>query len=223
MTQQYECDLTRIVTSKQPLSEQHVQYFTYQILRGTKYIHTAHVLHRDLKPGNLLVMSSCDLAICDFGLSRGVTENSTEPLTEYVVTRWYRAPELLCECANYGPAVDVWSIGCIMAEILSREPLLRGMSTPHQLELIVKLLGTPTEDDLYNLQHTHGAPPAVIGLLRSMPAMPKYDLARILPSASPAALDLLSKLLVFDPSKRITVEVRYAVITFRLLSDDLLT
>ena len=88
-----ECDLDRIVSSSQPLTDAHIQYFVYQILRGLLYIHSANVLHRDLKPSNLLVNSNCDLAICDFGLARGVVDDET--LTEYVVTRWYRAPELL--------------------------------------------------------------------------------------------------------------------------------
>jgi len=88
--QLYECDLERIINSPQKLTEQHAQYFVYQVLRGLKYIHSAKVLHRDLKPSNLLVNSNCDLAICDFGLARGISETGDTKLTEYVVTRWYR-------------------------------------------------------------------------------------------------------------------------------------
>ena len=109
-------DLDRIITSRQTLTNQHHQYFLYQILRGLKYIHSASVLHRDLKPSNLLVNSNCDLAICDFGLARGFDDDAGK-LTEYVVTRWYRAPELLCETKDYDEAIDVWSVGCIFAEI----------------------------------------------------------------------------------------------------------
>jgi len=114
VTHLFECDLDRIINSAQALSDQHAQYFVYQMLRGLKMIHSASVLHRDLKPSNLLVNSNCDLAICDFGLARGVADlpaSSTGSLTEYVVTRWYRAPELLCEATTYGPPVDVWSVG----------------------------------------------------------------------------------------------------------------
>lgn len=117
-----------------------------QILRGLKYVHSANVLHRDLKPSNLLLNASCDLKICDFGLARTAAEKST--MTEYVVTRWYRAPELLLSCEQYTAAIDVWSVGCIMAELLGRRPLLPGKDYVDQLKLIIKTLGAPTEDDL---------------------------------------------------------------------------
>ena len=95
-----------------------------------KYVHSANVLHRDLKPSNILVNANCDLALCDFGLARGVSSEIDVELTEYVVTRWYRAPELLCDNVSYGKAVDVWSIGCIFAEILCRKPLLQVFLPP---------------------------------------------------------------------------------------------
>ena len=126
-----ETDLHRIIYSKQKLSIDHVQYFIYQTLRGLKYIHSAQVLHRDLKPSNLLVNSNCDLKICDFGLARGVhakddERNATMLLTEYVVTRWYRAPEIMLACHEYSYPIDVWSVGCIFAELLLRKPLFPG-------------------------------------------------------------------------------------------------
>ena len=141
-----ECDLDRIISSTQALTDQHAQYFVYQILRGLKYIHSANVLHRDLKPSNLLVNSNCDLSICDFGLARGVVADET--LTEYVVTRWYRAPELLTESQYYGPPVDLWSVGCILAEVLLRRPLFQGKDYMHQLEEIIGVLGTPNDESL---------------------------------------------------------------------------
>ena len=108
-----QSDLERIIGSKQDLTDAHAKYFIYQLLRGIKYVHSSNILHRDLKPGNILVNSNCMLAICDFGLSRGISgdANPDEELTEYVVTRWYRAPELLTNCDSYGFAMDVWSIG----------------------------------------------------------------------------------------------------------------
>ena len=128
-----ETDLYRIIYSKQSLSLDHVQYFIYQVLRALKYIHSANVLHRDLKPSNLLVNSNCDLKVCDFGLARGVLDSeamrdSTKKpvLTEYVVTRWYRAPEIMLACHEYDKPVDVWSTGCILAELLARKPLFPG-------------------------------------------------------------------------------------------------
>lgn len=113
VTNLMESDMERIIRSNQALTDQHYQYFIYQILRGLKYIHSANVLHRDLKPSNLLVNANCDLAICDFGLARGFDVEGMDTLTEYVVTRWYRAPELLCESPHYGKAVDVWGLGFV--------------------------------------------------------------------------------------------------------------
>jgi serine/threonine protein kinase len=115
-----------------------VQYFLYQLLRGLKYVHSANVLHRDLKPSNLLVNANCDLKIADFGLAR--TTSDTNFMTEYVVTRWYRAPELLLNCSEYTEAIDVWSVGCIFMELLNRKPLFPGKDYVQQLVLITEVL-----------------------------------------------------------------------------------
>lgn len=114
-----------------------LQYFLYQILRGLKYVHSAHVLHRDLKPSNLLLNANCDLKIGDFGLAR--TTSETDFMTEYVVTRWYRAPELLLNCSEYTAAIDIWSVGCILGEIMTRQPLFPGKDYVHQLRLITEV------------------------------------------------------------------------------------
>jgi len=136
VTDLMETDLHRIIYSKQSLSIDHVQYFLYQILRAVKYIHSANVLHRDLKPSNLLVNSNCDLKVCDFGLARGISATHDQELedgrggsmmlTEYVVTRWYRAPEIMLACHEYSKPIDMWSVGCIFAELLGRKPYLAG-------------------------------------------------------------------------------------------------
>ncbi|CAM9846176.1 unnamed protein product, partial [Discosporangium mesarthrocarpum] len=147
VTNLMESDLDRIIASEQLLTDQHFQYFLYQLMRGLKYIHSAKVLHRDLKPPNIVLNSNCDLAICDFGLARGV-EHGGEELTEYVQTRWYRAPELLCYSSTYDTAVDIWSVGCIFAEMLSRRPFFQGQNPVHQLKMIMDVLGCPTLEDL---------------------------------------------------------------------------
>ena len=139
VTDLMETDLHRIIYSKQKLSIDHTQYFIYQVLRGLKYIHSCRVLHRDLKPSNLLVNSNCDLKICDFGLARGIRRDPNDPavtgtsgtsdtmlLTEYVVTRWYRAPEIMLACHEYSYPIDVWSVGCIFAELILRKPYFPG-------------------------------------------------------------------------------------------------
>lgn len=119
-----------------------LQYLLYQLLRGLKYVHSAKVLHRDLKPSNLLLNANCNLKIGDFGLARTTTE--TDFMTEYVVPRWYRAPELLLNCSEYTAAIDVWSVGCIFGEIMTREPLFNGKDYVHQLRLITEVKFFPS-------------------------------------------------------------------------------
>jgi len=197
-----ETDLASIVKSPQPLSDEHIQFFVYQIFRGLKYMHSAGIIHRDLKPRNLLVNSNCDLKICDFGLSR--TLHSTKGagnMTDYVATRWYRPPELLLETKDYGPAVDMWSVGCILAELLRRKPFLPGTETKHQLELIFDVFGTPSEEDITAIPK-----PRLRKFLRSVPVKKPKALDIMFPKANPLAIDLLKKIMVFNPQKRITVE-----------------
>ncbi|XP_012567902.1 mitogen-activated protein kinase 4 isoform X2 [Cicer arietinum] len=131
-----DTDLHQILRSDQPLNLDHCQYFLYQLLRGLRYVHSANALHRDLKPSNLLLNGNCDLKIGDFGLAR--TTSETDFMTEYVVTRWYRAPELLLNCSEYTSAIDVWSVGCIFAEIMTRKTLFPGKDYVHQLRLITE-------------------------------------------------------------------------------------
>jgi len=201
ITDLMESDLDRIISSNQPLTEQHFQYFIYQILRGLKYIHSANVLHRDMKPSNLLVNANCDLAICDFGLARGVEVEFFDDLTEYVVTRWYRAPELLAECHNYGRTVDVWALGCIFAELMYRKPFFQGRDPTHQLHVICRVIGTPTEGEMGFITHA-----AAKRAIREMGHWPKQSLRKYFPTCSTAALDLISRMLVFNPDDRITVD-----------------
>ncbi|KAJ7540509.1 hypothetical protein O6H91_10G019900 [Diphasiastrum complanatum] len=194
-----DTDLNQIIRSSQALTDDHYQYFIYQLLRGLKYIHSANVLHRDLKPSNLLLNASCDLKICDFGLARTGSEKG-QYMTEYVVTRWYRAPELLLSCEEYSSAIDMWSVGCIFAELLGRKPLFPGKDYIHQLKLIINMIGSPEESDLQFI-HSQKAK----GYIRSLPYTPRVSFARLYPCTNPLAINLLDKMLVFDPRKRITV------------------
>uniref|UniRef100_A0A7S0JZD0 Mitogen-activated protein kinase n=1 Tax=Cafeteria roenbergensis TaxID=33653 RepID=A0A7S0JZD0_CAFRO len=201
VTQLYECDLDRIIRSAQALTDQHFQYFVYQMLRGLKFIHSANVIHRDLKPSNLLVNSNCDLAICDYGLARGVSKATEKDLTSYVVTRWYRAPEILCEATTYGTAADVWGVGCIFGELLGRKTLFRGSSSKQQVELIISVLGSPTDEDLRGVED-----PNIVRLIKSFPRRAPVPWTHIFPDANPLALDLLSKMLTFSQFDRISVD-----------------
>uniref|UniRef100_A0A6A7GBJ3 Sporangia induced mitogenactivated protein kinase pu n=1 Tax=Hirondellea gigas TaxID=1518452 RepID=A0A6A7GBJ3_9CRUS len=196
-----ETDLHKIIYSKNPLSEEHIQYFIYQVLRGVKYIHSANVIHRDLKPSNLLLNQNCDLKICDLGLARGVDNSSNFELTEYVVTRWYRAPEIMCSCQDYDKRIDVWSIGCILGELLGRTPLFPGENYIDQLNLIFKYLGTPKAEDLTWV--TNGK---ALAYIRDQSFIKGIRWKKIFPKASALSLDFLSQMLVFNPNKRISIE-----------------
>ncbi|KAK8679052.1 hypothetical protein V6N13_144524 [Hibiscus sabdariffa] len=189
-----DTDLHQIIRSNQSLSEEHCQ-----ILRGLKYIHSANVIHRDLKPSNLLLNANCDLKICDFGLARPTAEN--EFMTEYVVTRWYRAPELLLNSSHYTAAIDVWSVGCIFMELINRKPLFPGKDHVHQMRLLTELLGTPTESDLGFLRNEDAR-----RYIRQLPAHPRQPLVNVFPHVNRLALDLIERMLTFDPTRRITVE-----------------
>ncbi|KAG5440087.1 hypothetical protein PCK2_000599 [Pneumocystis canis] len=194
-----ETDMHRVIRT-QDLSDDHCQYFIYQVLRALKAMHSADILHRDLKPSNLLLNANCDLKVCDFGLARSAatTEDSTSFMTEYVATRWYRAPEIMLTFKEYTKAIDIWSVGCILAEMLSGKPLF---PDHHQLMLILDVLGTPTMDDYYGIKSRRARE-----YIRSLPFRKRVSFSTIFPKANPLALDLLEKLLVFNPAKRLTVE-----------------
>ncbi|KAJ1560036.1 Mitogen-activated protein kinase [Cladochytrium tenue] len=196
-----EADLHQIIRSEQPLTDAHFQYFVYQICRGLKYIHSANVLHRDLKPGNLLVNADCELKICDFGLARGLSDSNTGFMTEYVATRWYRAPEIMLSFKSYTKAIDMWSVGCIFAELLGGKPLFKGRDYVDQLNQILYILGTPDDATLRRI----GSERAQL-YIRSLKRTYKVPWVQMFPKASPTALDLLERLLTFDPAARITVE-----------------
>ncbi|XP_065881894.1 mitogen-activated protein kinase homolog NTF3 [Euphorbia lathyris] len=195
-----DTDLHQIIKSSQTLSNDHCQYFLLQLLRGLKYLHSANILHRDLKPGNLLINANCDLKICDFGLAR-TSNGKGQFMTEYVVTRWYRGPELLLCCDNYGTSIDVWSVGCIFAELLGRKPIFPGTECLNQLKLIINILGKQKEEDLEFIDNNKAKK-----YIRTLPYSPGIPFSRLYPNAHPLAIDLLSKMLIFDPSKRITVD-----------------
>ncbi|POW12874.1 hypothetical protein PSTT_04199, partial [Puccinia striiformis] len=197
-----ETDMHRVIRT-QVLSDDHCQYFIYQTLRALKALHSADVIHRDLKPSNLLLNANCDLKVCDFGLARSIrtAEEETGFMTEYVATRWYRAPEIMLTFKQYTKAIDVWSVGCILGEMLSGRPLFPGRDYHHQLTLILDVLGTPSLDEFYAINSRRSQ-----DYIRSLPLRKKRAFASIYPNASALAVDFLNKTLTFDPKKRLTVE-----------------
>ncbi|GKV43466.1 hypothetical protein SLEP1_g50756 [Rubroshorea leprosula] len=202
-----EHDLKGLMESmKQPFSQSEVKCLMLQLLEGVKYLHDNWVLHRDLKTSNLLLNNRGELKICDFGLARQYG-SPLKPYTSLVVTLWYRAPELLLGAKQYSTAVDMWSLGCIMAELLSKEPLFNGKSEGDQLDKIFRTLGTPNE--------TIWPGVSKLPLFKVNFVKHQYNLLRKKfpatsftgsPVLSDAGFDLLNKLLTYDPEKRITAE-----------------
>merc|ERR1712060_778809 len=183
--QKMEMNLAKVIRSVK-LTNRHFQFLVYQMFRGLKYIHSAGVIHRDLKPANLLINGAdCNLKITDFGLSRGVCKEEDCNLTEYVVTRWYRAPEVMCSAKQYDEKVDVWSVGCIFAELLLRKPIFPGGNHIEQLKIIFAILGTPEAGNLDWIKT-----PEAKHWVERMQASRGRNLSKIFHEASPEALDL---------------------------------
>nr|CAD1839205.1 unnamed protein product [Ananas comosus var. bracteatus] len=199
-----ESDLHQVIKANDDLTREHYQFFLYQMLRALKYIHTANVYHRDLKPKNILANANCKLKICDFGLARVAFSDSPTTIfwTDYVATRWYRAPELCGSFySKYTPAIDIWSIGCIFAEILTGKPLFPGKNVVHQLDLMTDLLGTPSLDTISRVRNEKAR--KYLSSIRKKEPVP---FSQKFPKADPLALKLLERLLAFDPKDRPTAE-----------------
>ena len=157
-----------------------------------------------MKPTNILVKKNCELKICDLGLARvdkELTEQDQDFMTEHVVTRWYRAPEVILSWGRYTKSIDCWSAGCIFAEMLGRTPLFPGKNYVHQLELITDVIGKPSETEILTLDNEKARK-----FMRALPAKARTPLRSLFPAATDLALDLLDQLLVFDPRQRLTAQ-----------------
>ena len=161
-----ETDLHAVIRAN-ILQEVHKQYIMYQSFKALKYMHSAKLVHRDLKPSNLLLNAECLMKVADFGLARSLLNDvpdvaEKDVLTDYVATRWYRAPEILLGSNTYGMSVDIWSLGCIFGEMLGGKPLFPGQNTLHQLELVGRVIGAPDTvqieklDSMYTLEMLDG-------------------------------------------------------------------
>eukprot|EP00053_Salpingoeca_punica_P009721 m.87468 g.87468 ORF g.87468 m.87468 type:complete len:357 (+) comp15129_c0_seq1:85-1155(+) len=200
VTELVNCDLQRFVR-KNPLVDSQVTVITYQILRGLMYLHSGRIIHRDLKPSNIGVNLDCTVKILDFGLARFEGE---EAMTGYVQARWYRAPDVvLCWQQGYRGVytekVDLWSVGCILAEMLTKKPLLKGEDYLQQLSCIAEMLGRPEQHFIDNIPNTDAR-----ALFHSMPVgmPPVRPLELIMQGHNPLIVDLLKHLLVIDPDHR---------------------
>uniref|UniRef100_A0A0D3GB59 Mitogen-activated protein kinase n=1 Tax=Oryza barthii TaxID=65489 RepID=A0A0D3GB59_9ORYZ len=179
-----ESDLHQVIKANDDLTPEHHQFFLYQLLRGMKYIHAASVFHRDLKPKNILANADCKLKVCDFGLAR-VSFND--------------APSAIFW--TYTPAIDIWSVGCIFAELLTGKPLFPGKNVVHQLDLMTDLLGTPSAESLAKIRNEKAR-----RYLSNMRKKPRVPFTKKFPGVDPMALHLLERLLAFDPKDRPSAE-----------------
>ena len=191
-------DLLELMKSKEPghLEESEIKDIIYQTLLGLAYMHKYGYFHRDMKPENLLINDKI-VKIADFGLAREI--RSIPPYTEYVSTRYYRAPECILKSSNYNSPIDIWAVGCIMAEMyLHPKPLFYGQNEKEVLNKICSILGTPTHDTwAKGIQQAN-----LIGI--KLPNNSGTDLANIIPNASPKAIEVMKEMLQWDPNKRPT-------------------
>uniref|UniRef100_A0A665U0K1 Mitogen-activated protein kinase 15 n=1 Tax=Echeneis naucrates TaxID=173247 RepID=A0A665U0K1_ECHNA len=201
-----DTDLHAVIKKGTLLKDIHKRYVMYQLFRAFKYLHSGNVIHRDQKPSNVLLDTDCVVKLCDFGLARSlnqIQEDSGNPaLTEYVATRWYRAPEILLGSARYTKGVDMWSLGCVLGEMLLGKALFPGTSTINQIEKIMSAIPHPSPEDILAIKSEYGS--SVIQRMLLKPQVPLEDLFQA--SVPPDALDLLRGLLVFNPDKRLTAE-----------------
>uniref|UniRef100_A0A8C0H6U3 Stress-activated protein kinase JNK n=1 Tax=Chelonoidis abingdonii TaxID=106734 RepID=A0A8C0H6U3_CHEAB len=200
------------------LDHERMSYLLYQMLCGIKHLHSAGIIHRDLKPSNIVVKSDCTLKILDFGLARTACTNFM--MTPYVVTRYYRAPEVILGM-GYKENVDIWSVGCIMGELVKGCVIFQGTDHIDQWNKVIEQLGTPSADFMKKLQ------PTVRNYVENRPKYPGIKFEELFPDwifpsesdrdklKTSQARDLLSKMLVVDPDKRISVDeaLRHSYIT----------
>ncbi len=188
------------------LEDKHRKYIIYQVAKSVYYLHTADLIHRDLKPSNILVNESCWVKLCDFGLVRSVDDSfdRMDLLTEYIATRWYRAPEVVLGSASYNKSIDIWGLGCLIAEVFKGKPLFPGTSTINQLERIVAWTGMPLEKELTSLKLiSESAGKETIKMLPKVKGVKHSDM---IPKASNLCINLIDKCLQLDPNKRISIK-----------------
>ncbi|CAD8149174.1 unnamed protein product [Paramecium pentaurelia] len=181
-----ETDLHRVIRAEL-LNNMHIQYVMYQILKSLKYIHSGQL---DLKPANILINADCHIKVADFGLSRCLseTENNHEMpfMTEYVATRWYRAPEILFGSNYYSTAVDMWSVGCILGEMILGKACFAGTSTLDQIDKIIQLIGKPTISELESINAPMG-----YQIIEQIESKKQFSYPKFFPKANDLQIDFL--------------------------------
>ena len=201
VTDLWDIDLCKIIKqSHDELQDDHNQYIMYQIFKALQFLHANGIIHRDIKPANILAKENCDLVLCDFGFAREL-ESSCD-MTEYVITRYYRAPEVMLSSHKYTEAVDIWSAGCTFFELIKGTSLFQPKHYLDLVKMMVQTLGTPSEDVIEGVMNANAKT-----YLRSLPVTPPSKASHLIGSyPNKHALDLLDRCLTFDPKKRISAE-----------------
>ncbi|EGV62320.1 glycogen synthase kinase 3 [Yamadazyma tenuis] len=180
---------------KMPMPLLEIKLYFYQILRAINFINIQGVCHRDIKPQNLLVNpATCELKLCDFGSAKVLKPH--EPNVSYACSRYYRAPELIFGNSFYSTKIDVWSIGCVVGEMILGRPLFIGESSIDQLVEIIKVLGTPTRDQIRSMNPTYSE--------HKFPKIKSISLAKLFKRIPPDLVSLMARVLTYDPSQRLT-------------------
>jgi mitogen-activated protein kinase 15 len=195
-----EADLC-VALKNSVLKEIHKHYIFYQLANTLSYLHAAELLHRDIKPSNVLVNETCEVKLCDFGLIRSLSRDSPEEqvLTENIATRWYRAPEILLCSNSYGKPIDVWSLGCVLAEMVMQRPIFQGSSTLSQLEKIFEVTGKPLPEDLHYIRSKSS-----LNVIENMEIKERRSIRDLLNTSDKHLVDLLERIFQVDPRKRPT-------------------
>lgn len=185
----------------QTLQEVHKPFVAYQVLRALKYMHSAGVMHRDVKPANILIDSACCVALTDFGCARRVPASNDENhlMTDYISSRWYRAPEMLLGGRHYSDSVDIWALGCVVAEMHSHEPILPGTSTLDMIERCIALLGKPFPGDIVAMEARYSN-----HFFDPLPAAPAYRPIKMIFNVNLELADFLELTMQWSPVKRFT-------------------
>jgi mitogen-activated protein kinase 15 len=199
--EQTKTDLNTLIRTN--TSEINKQFVMYQLFKALKYIHSAKIIHRDLKPSNILVANDSYIKIAGFNMARNINSSSGKKgiMTDYVATRWYRAPEILCGSKEYDTQADMWSIGCIFGEILGGKPMIPGTSTLDQINKVLQITGKLEKEDIKSIKSQLAEQ-----MLETSIVTKFKKLKDLFPKANPLEIDLLSKLLQFNPKKRINAQ-----------------